>query len=115
LRGRRKRGAERNALGRSRGGFSTKINARTNAEGLPIGVVMTPGQAHDVTAFPALMHEIDCDPKQTLDAIAKGIKSFVDGMLYFSDRGAGNCGFTTALLNVAADGLAIVALVTKQC
>ena len=62
--GRRKRGAERNALGRSRGGFSTKINARTNAEGLPIGVVMTPGQAHDVTAFPALMQEIDCDPEQ---------------------------------------------------
>jgi hypothetical protein len=51
LRGPRKRGAERNALGRSRGGFSTKSNARTNAEGLPIGVVMTPGQAHDVTAF----------------------------------------------------------------
>ena len=61
-----KRGAERNALGRSRGGFSTKINARTNTEGLPIGVVITPGQAHDVTAFPALMQEIDCDPEQML-------------------------------------------------
>jgi hypothetical protein len=59
-----KRGAERNALGRSRGGFSTKINARTNAEGLSIGVVITPGQAHDVTAFLALMQEIDCDPEQ---------------------------------------------------
>jgi len=51
----------RNALGRSRGGFSTKINARTNAEGLPIGIVITPGQAHDVTAFPALMQEIDSE------------------------------------------------------
>jgi transposase len=61
-----KRGPERNALGRSRGGFSTKINARTNAEGLPIGIVITPGQAHDVTAFPALMQEIDCDPEQML-------------------------------------------------
>ena len=66
LRSRWKRGAERNALGRSRGGFSTKINARTSAEGLPIGVVITPGQAHDVTAFPALMQEIDCDPEQML-------------------------------------------------
>jgi hypothetical protein len=66
LRGRWKRGAERNALGRSRGGFSTKINARANAEGLPIGIVITPGQAHDVTAFPALMQEIDCDPEQML-------------------------------------------------
>ena len=34
--------------------------------GLPIGVVITPGQAHDVTAFPALMQEIDCDPEQML-------------------------------------------------
>ena len=66
MRSRWKRGAERNALGRSRGGFSTEINARTNAEGLPIGVVITPGQAHDVTAFPALMQEIDCDPEQML-------------------------------------------------
>ena len=66
MRGGRKRGAERNALGRSRGGFSTKINARTNAEGLPIGIVITPGQAHDVTAFAALMQEIDCDPEQML-------------------------------------------------
>ena len=66
LRRRRKGGDERNALGRSRGGFSTKINARTNAEGLPIGIVITPGQAHDVTAVPALMHDIDCDPEQML-------------------------------------------------
>jgi len=48
---------QRNALGRSRGRFSTKINARTNADGLPIGIVITPGQAHDVTAYPALMEE----------------------------------------------------------
>ena len=61
-----KGGTERNALGRSRGGFSTKINARTNVEGLPIGIVITPGQAHDVTAFPALMHELDHDPEQML-------------------------------------------------
>ncbi len=61
-----KGGTERNALGRSRGGFSTKINARTNAEGLPIGIVITPGQAHDVTAFPNLMDELDHDPDQML-------------------------------------------------
>ena len=62
----RKRGPQRNALGRSRGGFSTKINARTNADGLPIGIVITPGQAHDVTAYPALMAQSDTDPKQLL-------------------------------------------------
>lgn len=66
MRRRRKRGVETNALGRSRGGFSTKINARTNAEGLPIGIVITPGQAHDATAYPALMEEVDDDPEQML-------------------------------------------------
>jgi IS5 family transposase len=64
LRSRRKGEIQRNALGRSRGGFSTKINAR--ADGLPIGIVTTPGQAHDVTAYPAMMEEVDCDPKQML-------------------------------------------------
>ena len=66
LRGRWKGGITRNALGRSRGGFSTKINARTNAEGLPIGIEITPGQIHDVTAYPALMHDVDCNPEQML-------------------------------------------------
>ena len=28
--------------------------------------MITPGQAHDVTAFPALMQEINCDPEQML-------------------------------------------------
>jgi hypothetical protein len=55
----------RNALG-PRGGFSTKINARTNAEGLPIGIEITQGQTHDVTAYPALMHDVDCNPEQML-------------------------------------------------
>jgi len=35
-------------------------------------------------------------------------------MLYFSGRGAGDCGFTTALLNLVANGFAIVALVTEH-
>ena len=39
-----------------------QINARTNAEGLPIGIEITPGQTHDVTAYPALMDDIACDP-----------------------------------------------------
>lgn len=66
MRSRRKGGIQKNALGRSRGGFSTKIHARTNADGLPIGIVITPGQAHDVTAYPALMAEVDADPERML-------------------------------------------------
>ena len=41
-------------LGRSRGGFTTKLHAR----GLPLGFVLTPGQAHDVQGFAQLFRMI---------------------------------------------------------
>ena len=51
------------ALGRSRGGFSTKIHVRCNAAGLPIGVAsISEGEAHDVTAYDGLMQQRDSDP-----------------------------------------------------
>jgi len=50
------------ALGRSRGGFSTKIHVRCNAAGLPIGIVLSEGEAHDVTAYDGLMQQRDSDP-----------------------------------------------------
>jgi transposase len=49
-------------LGRSRGGYSTKVHLRANADGLPIGVVLTAGEAHDATAYADLMDERDSDP-----------------------------------------------------
>lgn len=50
------------ALGRSRGGFTTKIHLRCNAEGLAIGAVLSEGEAHDVTAYDELMEQRDSDP-----------------------------------------------------
>jgi transposase len=61
-----KRGAQNQAFGRSRGGFSTKIHARTNAQGLPIALLLTPGEASDSTAFNDLMAEHDADPEVML-------------------------------------------------
>ncbi len=52
----------RRQVGRSRGGFSTKIHLRCNAAGLPIGVVLSEGEAHDVTAYDGLMQQRDSDP-----------------------------------------------------
>jgi hypothetical protein len=46
----------------SRGGFSTKIHVRCNAAGLPIGIVLSKGEAHDVTAYGELMQKRDSDP-----------------------------------------------------
>ncbi|MGC8400672.1 IS5 family transposase [Enterobacter mori] len=36
-----------NGLGRSRGGFGTKIHLATDAGGLPLNIVLSPGQAHE--------------------------------------------------------------------
>ena len=55
-------GIQGQTLGRSRGGFSTNIHLRVNADGLPIGLVLTPGEAHDTTAYSDLMDERDSDP-----------------------------------------------------
>jgi transposase len=48
---------------RSRGGFSTKIHLRTNAQGLPIGATLTSGETHDVKAYEALIEEPAPEPK----------------------------------------------------
>src|SRR3954471_3990139 len=52
LDGRRQNGQ---ALGRSRGGFSTKIHLKTDFGGLPIAFDLTPGQASDSRHFSILL------------------------------------------------------------
>jgi transposase len=42
-------------LGRSRGGFSTKIHAVVDAKGRPLHVELTPGQQHEATVAVALV------------------------------------------------------------
>lgn len=42
---------EDHALGRSRGGWGTKIHLVTDGQGLPLGAVVTPGQAHESKSF----------------------------------------------------------------
>src|SRR5256885_1234889 len=43
------------ALGRSRGGFSTKIHVRCEGNGKPMTFVLTPGERHDAPVFEQLM------------------------------------------------------------
>jgi transposase len=47
--------AKAEALGRSRGGFSTKIHVACDGLGKPVTILLTPGQDHDVTQGPALI------------------------------------------------------------
>ena len=53
--------AEAEALGRSRGGFSTKIHIACDGLGKPVKIILTPGQDHDVTQGPALLSGSDAE------------------------------------------------------
>ncbi len=54
-RNRRKRGTEKQAIGKSRGGRTTKIAAVVDALGYLIRFVLLPGNRHDITSFDALL------------------------------------------------------------
>jgi transposase len=49
------RGQQTQALGRSRGGFSTKIHLKVDLEGLPLAFHLTEGQASDSLQFEILL------------------------------------------------------------
>lgn len=52
---REKGGSRAQAIGRSRGGLSTKIHATVDAQGKPTGFHLTPGQAHDLDGADVLL------------------------------------------------------------
>jgi transposase len=56
--GRRKRGIQAQAIGRSRGGLSTKIHVAVDALGNPLRLILTPGQINDCTQAEALIDGI---------------------------------------------------------
>lgn len=56
-----KRGADAQGLGRSRGGLSTKIHAATEALGLPIRLIGSPGQRNDIALAHDLIDGIDAE------------------------------------------------------
>jgi transposase len=47
--------AEAEALGRSQGGFSTKVHLRAEGHGKPMSLILTPGQQHETTVFEQLL------------------------------------------------------------
>jgi transposase len=57
-RGWRKRGAAANAIGRSRGGVSTKVHLVVDALGLPLAFEITEGQRHDNQAASGLIDRV---------------------------------------------------------
>ena len=72
----RRRRAKKNgpdqALGRSRGGFSTKIHAATLDENCAVALHLTAGQAHDGRQFEALYESLAADNVLEFAALDKG-------------------------------------------
>lgn len=63
------------ALGRSRGGFSTKIHVLCEGAGLPISVLLTPGEAHESTMLEPLLSSVKIGgkpgaPRQRFDVVS---------------------------------------------
>ncbi len=56
-----KRGSDDQAIGRSRGGPSTKINAVVDALGNPLRFILTSGHVHDSKQSEALIEDFDFD------------------------------------------------------
>ena len=55
----KKGGQAQQALGRSRGGFSTKIHVSVDGLGNPLRFILTAGQRHDCTQAEALIIDLD--------------------------------------------------------
>jgi transposase len=53
-------GQEQPELGRSCGGFSSKIHAKVDSLGMPLGFIITPGQSSDINQAEALVGEEFC-------------------------------------------------------
>lgn len=62
----RKRGIHRRALGRSRGGFTSKVHCLSDARGRPIAFHLTPGEAADCKAYDELIDLPEQKPKALL-------------------------------------------------
>ena len=78
--GRRKRGQDSQALGRSRGGFSTKVHVAVNGEGQPVKLHLTEGERHDVTCAEILLEGLEpghviADKGYDSDPLRKKIRS----------------------------------------
>jgi transposase len=74
-----KRGQHRQAFGRSRGGFSTKIHLKTDLDGNPLDFHLTGGEASDSTQFETSL-DIGPDIRPRIAMTDKGYDSQTNRM-----------------------------------
>ena len=76
--------AGENALGKSRGGFSCKLHIVCDDNGIPIGIMVTPGQINEPTVFLSLMEAIPFGlyRKANRPEALAGDKAYVAGYIF---------------------------------
>jgi len=76
---RRKRGAEEQGIGRSRGGRTTKIHAVCDTQGRPIAFEVTPGQLGDIRAAIVLIAQAPAARVLAADCAydARGLRQYL--------------------------------------
>jgi transposase len=75
LGGRRKRGEESQAIGRSRGGRTSKIHALADDRGRPVAFALTPGNIADITMAKPIVTAV-ASPKRLIADKAYDAESF---------------------------------------
>jgi len=68
----------RKAIGRSRGGLTTKIHVLVDALGNPVEVMLSPGQDHDLTCAESLIEAVD--PGAVIADKAFDADAFIDAL-----------------------------------
>ncbi len=73
-------------MGRSRGGFGTKVHLATCGNGVPLNVVITPGQAHECRHVARLLGGLRVGRRSRPDAVAgdrgysyPGVRAYLRG------------------------------------
>lgn len=61
---------ENHALGRSKGGFSTKIHLLADAQGIPLAMVITAGQSNEAKSFENTMNQLPARFAKRPEALA---------------------------------------------
>lgn len=73
-----------NALGRSRGGYSTKLHVACDSQGIPLGISITAGNINEPTQFLELMSSIPLSlhRKSSRPQALAGDKAYVAGYIF---------------------------------
>ena len=74
--------ADNQALGRSQGGFGTKLHLLTDSRGVLLAVTATPGQRHEAPEFPNMMMQVEL----SIHRLAKRPKQLAGDKGYSSNK-----------------------------